>query len=143
MLPRAETVRGFLAQLAQISQADAVVLQRWLLPWWKLRLIRRAAKVLIYELDDALFLRINTSKKPAYSTRRRRLLSPDGAAGRRLFGGQLFFAAGSRRSTEAMRRACTWFPPASTMVAIRWRSIDARGATCKWSGSAAAARCAR
>src|SRR6185295_17000169 len=73
LLPWSVTMRGFLGQLPQIAQADAVVLQRSLLPWWKLRLIRAAAKVLIYELDDALFLRANTSKKSARSARRRRL----------------------------------------------------------------------
>jgi glycosyltransferase involved in cell wall biosynthesis len=72
VLPLARSASGFLAQLSQISAADAVVLQRYLLPWWRIQLIRRAAKVLIFELDDALFLRINTSKKPAYSARRRR-----------------------------------------------------------------------
>jgi len=71
-LPLARGARGFLGQLRQISRADAVVLQRFLLPWWRIQLIRRAAKKLIFELDDALFLRINTSKKPPYSARRRR-----------------------------------------------------------------------
>ncbi|MCS7046382.1 MAG: glycosyltransferase family 4 protein [Gemmataceae bacterium] len=37
--------------------ADAVILQRRLLPAWQLRLLRRQARRLIFDFDDAVFLR--------------------------------------------------------------------------------------
>ena len=49
--------RGFLPfsrQLATIAQADVVVLQRRLLAWWKLKLLRRAARRLVFDIDDAI-----------------------------------------------------------------------------------------
>jgi glycosyltransferase involved in cell wall biosynthesis len=44
-------------QLRRAGHADAVLLQRKLLPFWQLRVLRRAAKKLIYDFDDALFHR--------------------------------------------------------------------------------------
>jgi hypothetical protein len=44
-------------QLRAASAADAVLLQRKLLPWWQLSILRRSAKQLIYDFDDALFHR--------------------------------------------------------------------------------------
>ncbi|HEV3343234.1 MAG TPA: glycosyltransferase [Pirellulales bacterium] len=44
-------------QLRRAGCADAVLLQRKLLPWWQLRVLRRSAKTLIYDFDDALFHR--------------------------------------------------------------------------------------
>lgn len=44
-------------QLRQASQADAVLLQRKLLPLWQLRLLRRAVKSLVFDFDDAVFHR--------------------------------------------------------------------------------------
>lgn len=44
-------------QFGRAAEADAVLLQRKLLPWWQLYKLRRAAKKLIYDFDDALFHR--------------------------------------------------------------------------------------
>ena len=52
--------RGALArwrQLRRASQVDAVLLQRKLLPLWQLRVLRRAAKALVFDFDDAIFHR--------------------------------------------------------------------------------------
>ncbi len=52
--------RGLLARVAQLlaaRRAEVVILQRKLLPLWQLALLRRAAKRLIYDVDDALFQR--------------------------------------------------------------------------------------
>jgi glycosyltransferase involved in cell wall biosynthesis len=51
------------AQLRDAASADVVILQRRLLPLWQLRLLRKAAKVLIYDFDDALFHRDSYSRK--------------------------------------------------------------------------------
>ncbi|HVA51143.1 MAG TPA: glycosyltransferase [Pirellulales bacterium] len=44
-------------QLRRAGRADAVLLQRKLLPWWQLRTLRRSAKTLVFDFDDAIFHR--------------------------------------------------------------------------------------
>ena len=44
-------------QFRKLAAADAVLLQRKLLPFWQLRTLRRAAKKLVYDFDDAVFHR--------------------------------------------------------------------------------------
>ncbi len=55
-----------------VTQFDAVIVQRKLLPGWLLRPLRRRAKRLIFDLDDAVFLRDSYSKKGLYDRRRLR-----------------------------------------------------------------------
>jgi glycosyltransferase involved in cell wall biosynthesis len=68
--------RGLLPRIAQLfsmRRADVVILQRKLLPLWQLALLRRAAKRLIYDLDDALFQRDSyQARGPMSRTRRDR-----------------------------------------------------------------------
>ncbi|MCJ7662701.1 MAG: glycosyltransferase [Desulfobacterales bacterium] len=47
----------FLRVLSKLKEADIVVILRKLFPPWKLRLIRRYAKKLIFEYDDAIMYR--------------------------------------------------------------------------------------
>ncbi len=51
------------SQLRAAADADVVILQRKLLPLWQLRILRRAAKALVYDFDDALFYRDSYSRK--------------------------------------------------------------------------------
>lgn len=60
----------FLAQLPRIAAADAVVLQRKLLPRWRLSLLRKAARLLLYDVDDAVFFRDSNASKQATSASR-------------------------------------------------------------------------
>jgi glycosyltransferase involved in cell wall biosynthesis len=46
---------GRVKQLLAVARADAVILQRKLLPAWQLALLRVAAGRLIYDFDDAMF----------------------------------------------------------------------------------------
>lgn len=55
-----------------LRAADAVILQRKLLQRWQLTLLRRAARYLIYDLDDAVFLRDSYAPKGLHSPRRLR-----------------------------------------------------------------------
>ncbi len=48
---------GRISTLLAGSQADLVILQRKLLPAWQLAILRRNAKCLVYDIDDALFRR--------------------------------------------------------------------------------------
>lgn len=51
------------SQLRSAARADVVVLQRRLLPLWQLRMLRKAARILVYDFDDALFHRDSYSRK--------------------------------------------------------------------------------
>ena len=65
--------RGMLARIGQLraaGRADVVILQRKLLPIWQLTLLRRHARGLVYDLDDALFQRDSyTPKGPQSNVR--------------------------------------------------------------------------
>jgi hypothetical protein len=66
LLESAPLNRGTLARLARFrdaGQADVVILQRKLLPLWQLQLLRRAARRLIYDVDDSLFQRDSYNEK--------------------------------------------------------------------------------
>jgi hypothetical protein len=51
-LERGSIFRPF--QLRRAAQFDAVILQRKLLPGWQLRALRRAARHLVFDFDDAV-----------------------------------------------------------------------------------------
>jgi glycosyltransferase involved in cell wall biosynthesis len=68
-------------QLRQARRADVVILQRKLLRRWQLALLRHCAKTLIYDFDDAVFVRDSFSPKgPASRTRSRLFRSAVAAA---------------------------------------------------------------
>jgi glycosyltransferase involved in cell wall biosynthesis len=56
----------------ELRSADIVVLQRKLQARWKLILLRRSARVLFYDFDDALFFRDSYAAKGLHSARRER-----------------------------------------------------------------------
>ncbi len=62
-LPLSPHTFGRSPQLREASGAEVVILQRKLLPLWQLRILDRAAKLLIYDFDDALFYRDSYSRK--------------------------------------------------------------------------------
>ena len=52
--------RGVVPRVVQLRRAarfDAVILQRKLLPAWQLRILRRAARRLVFDFDDAVLFR--------------------------------------------------------------------------------------
>lgn len=57
-------------QLQSAADYDAVVLQRRLLSLWQVALLRRSAKRLIYDIDDAVFMRDSYAAKGSYSRQR-------------------------------------------------------------------------
>jgi len=64
-VPRPHGARGFARMLAAIAAADAVVVQRRLFSGGKAWLIRRAARTLLYDVDDAVHLRDSNSGRTA------------------------------------------------------------------------------
>ncbi|MBV9124150.1 MAG: glycosyltransferase family 4 protein [Planctomycetes bacterium] len=53
-----------------LRHADAVIWQRKLLPWWQLRQLRRGVRRLLFDFDDAVFLRDSYASKGLHSARR-------------------------------------------------------------------------
>lgn len=54
-------------QLRAARGAEVVILQRKFLPLWQLRLLRKLSRVLVYDFDDAVFLRDSYSRKRSTS----------------------------------------------------------------------------
>jgi glycosyltransferase involved in cell wall biosynthesis len=69
-LPLAKSGFRRVAQLRSVTTADAVILQRKLLPPWQLCLLRNSARTLIYDFDDALFHRDSYHRKGTQSWQR-------------------------------------------------------------------------
>jgi hypothetical protein len=68
--PLAKPIVPRMAQLVAAGKADVVILQRKLLPLWQLGLLRRCAKRLLFDLDDAVFQRDSFSRKGSRSRMR-------------------------------------------------------------------------
>jgi glycosyltransferase involved in cell wall biosynthesis len=67
--------RGAIARTIQLRGAaryDAVVLQRKLLPGWQFRILRQAARHLVFDFDDAILYRDSYDPRGPESGRRRR-----------------------------------------------------------------------
>src|SRR4029077_302163 len=56
----------------ELGRADLVILQRKLLPAWQLALLRRTTGALLYDFDDAVFLRESYAPQGCYSSARAR-----------------------------------------------------------------------
>ena len=87
--------RGLLpgwTELGQIAAADAVILQRWLFPWWRLGLVRRAASRLLFDLDDAIFYRDSNRRQGPQSARRMRRFRATVRAADAVLAGNRFLA---------------------------------------------------
>jgi glycosyltransferase involved in cell wall biosynthesis len=71
-----QTVRpNLLPRLAQFSQAssfNSVIIQRKLFPWWQLAVLRRHARHLVFDFDDAVLFRDSFDPRGPHSARRQR-----------------------------------------------------------------------
>lgn len=80
-----------------LRAADAVILQRKLLPGLQLGLLRRCAKTLIFDYDDAVWLRDSYSWKGTTSRRRYRRFARTVRAADLVLAGNDFLAAEAKR----------------------------------------------
>src|SRR5439155_16224647 len=86
-----------------LTQADAVVVQRRLLPGWQLARVRRGARKLIFDFDDAVFLRDSYSGRGLHSERRLEAFVRTLEAADAVVAGNAFLAEQAARWTAAGR----------------------------------------
>jgi glycosyltransferase involved in cell wall biosynthesis len=119
-----------------LQGADAVVLQRKLLAPWQLYLLRRAARTLLFDFDDAVFLRDSYAPRGPHSSRRLRRFQATVAAADAVVAGNDFLRERAGRWTEP-RRVCvipTCVDPLPYPTAGHERQGD--GVQLVWVGSA-------
>jgi glycosyltransferase involved in cell wall biosynthesis len=56
----------------EVAHADAIIIQRKLLPRWQLHLLRQTGRPLIYDFDDAIFMHNSYSARGSHSSHRSR-----------------------------------------------------------------------
>ncbi len=78
-------------------QGAAVVLQRRLLPAWELERLRRSARLLLFDLDDAVFLRDSYALRGLHSVRRLHRFAATVRACDAVIAGNAFLAAHASR----------------------------------------------
>ncbi len=87
----------------ELRHADIVVLQRKLLPRWQLFLLRRAACRLLFDLDDAVFLRDSYASRGLHSAARLRRFAATVRAADAVIVGNAFLAEQAARFTSPDR----------------------------------------
>jgi glycosyltransferase involved in cell wall biosynthesis len=92
--------------LANVQQADAVIVQRKLPSYWQASFLRRSAKRLIFDFDDAVFGRDSYSAKGIVSARRERRFATICSACDLVIAGNSFLA----------RQAARWIDPSQVHV---------------------------
>jgi glycosyltransferase involved in cell wall biosynthesis len=97
---------SFFAILREAARSDVVLIQRRLLAPAKLRLLRYCARRLIYDVDDALFLRDSNSTRPAGSWRRRGRFRAMVAASDAVIAGNEYLAECAARWSRHTRIEC-------------------------------------
>lgn len=93
--------RGLLArtrQLRSTSRFDAVILQRKLLPSWQLAILRRSARRLIFDFDDAVFFRDSHDRRGIHSPRRARRFARVARAADAILAGNGFLTERAQRA---------------------------------------------
>jgi glycosyltransferase involved in cell wall biosynthesis len=125
----------FLRQLTEVTRADAVLLQRRLLSWWQLRLLRRHAQSLFFDIDDAVFYRDSNSARGHKSGRRLRRFRATVRQCDGVLAGNHFLAEEARR--WAFTDRVHYFPTCVDPGLYRPRPSERRGGDVRlvWIGS--------
>ena len=101
LVPYPRSLWGRLRLGADLADFDAVVIQRRLLPWWQLRPLRRRARRLLFDLDDAVYLRDSYSRHGLHDPGRLRRYAAVCRAADAIIAGNAFLAAEARRRGAA------------------------------------------
>lgn len=136
-LPRSTFARLLIGR--DLQHADAVIVQRKLLPPWTVSLLRRRAKRLIFDFDDAVWLRDSYSQRGFDDARRLNRFRAIVQACDLVIAGNDYLAAAAARYTSADRVQVipTCVEPANYPVATHTR---ASGCQLVWIGSASTLR---
>ena len=128
---------GRISTLLAGSRAEIVILQRKLLPAWQLAILRRNAKCLVYDIDDALFRRDTfTQKKQQSHSRLSRFRNMVRAADAVLAGNDYltqFASAYADPSRVHFVPTCvepSWYPLASHRRTGSWTRLAWIGQRC-------------
>ncbi|MHB1561539.1 MAG: glycosyltransferase family 4 protein [Isosphaeraceae bacterium] len=140
--------RGLMARIGQFRRAgryDAVILQRKLLPGWQLRILRNAARRLVFDFDDAVLYRDSNDPRGPDDPRRRRRFATTMAAADTVIAGNDFLAdcalrAGARVEDVHVIPTCV---DSGRYPAVRpggWPEASASRLDLVWIGSASTLR---
>jgi glycosyltransferase involved in cell wall biosynthesis len=102
--------RSFVSRLSQLRRASryhGVILQRKLLPGWQLALLRRHARHLVFDFDDAVLYRDSYDRRGPYSARRERRFAATVRQADTVIAGNDFLADCALRSGAAPERVRT------------------------------------
>jgi hypothetical protein len=118
---------GRISTLLAGKRAEIVILQRKLLPAWQLAILRRNAKCLVYDIDDALFRRDTFAEKNQQSLRRLSRFRRTVRAADAILTGNDYLTQFASAYTDPSRihfvPTCVepaWYPPASHRRSGSW-----------------------
>jgi glycosyltransferase involved in cell wall biosynthesis len=95
---------GRVRQLLQASRFDAAIIQRKLLPSWQLRILRRTARHLVFDFDDAVMYRDSYDRRGPHCARRRRRFQETVRLADTVIAGNDFLADCALRAGAAVER---------------------------------------
>ncbi len=97
-------VVGRVRQLQGVGDYDVVVVQRKLFPRWQLNLLRRRAKRLVYDFDDAVLYRDSNDPRGSHSAKRLRRFRSTVQAADHVIAGNNFLAQCARDGRAGSER---------------------------------------
>ncbi len=103
LMPLPKRPFGRLSLLRQLRWADAVLVQRKLVPRLEINLLRRAVRTLLFDFDDAIWLRDSYAPKGLDAPRRAYRFAAVVHAADRVLAGNDYLAAEARMHTTADR----------------------------------------
>jgi glycosyltransferase involved in cell wall biosynthesis len=135
LLPRPRTVWSWLRLGGQLGTADVVIFQRRLPARWQLALLRRASRRLVFDFDDAVFLRDSYAARGLASGWRLRRFTAVVRAADWVIAGNAFLAnrAATLSDPRRVRVIPTCVDPARYPLAEHTRA--AAGVQLVWVGS--------
>jgi glycosyltransferase involved in cell wall biosynthesis len=123
-----------------LRRAEAIVLQRRLLPAWQLALLRRGAKRLLFDFDDAVFVRDSYAAKGIRSPSRGRRFAAVVRTCDAIVAGNAFLAAKAVRHTTAEHVAVIPTCVASERYPLAEHTRRGDGVQLVWVGSSSTLR---
>lgn len=98
--PLANGAASRLQQMNQVRRNQIVLLQRKLIPLWQLLILRQRARLLVYDFDDAVFLRDSFHPRGPYSVKRLIRFQATISLADYVFAGNRFLADAASRHTN-------------------------------------------